>query len=147
MIIDMLLHAVKYCSSRTASTLEEGGHILRSSSARCTNWGSARGASAPTSAVLLQGRHISIQQYSATGIFFPLIAFSQIFGPIRKMSFSKGCPKRMQNQAIVALKGCVVNSCLRSSVTFLVMNRLLLCSAFSNRVATMLFHVLNENLF
>ena len=52
----------------------------------------------------------------------------------------------MQNQAIVALKGCVVNSCLRSSVTFLVMNRLLLCSAFSNRVATMLFHVINENL-
>ena len=36
MIIDMLLHAVKYCSSRTASTLEEGGHILRSSSARYT---------------------------------------------------------------------------------------------------------------
>ena len=127
-----------------ASTLEEGGHILsRSSSARYAITEGPPGAPAPTSAVLLQGRHISIQQCSATGIFFPNHLFTN-FGPIRKMSRKDEKPDQ---SCSVALKGCVISSCLRSSVTFLVMNRLLLCSAFSNRVATKLFQVLNENFF
>ena len=60
-------------SSIAASTLEEGGHIFSEVAARAILLltEGPPGAPAPTSAVLLQGRHKSIQQYSsATGIFF-----------------------------------------------------------------------------
>ena len=94
----MLLHAVQHYSILVAaSTFEEGGHILsRSSSARYAITEGPPGAPAPTSAVLLQGRHISIQQSSATGIFFPNRLFT-IFWPHSKnrKDVPKECKTRL----------------------------------------------------
>ena len=70
-MIDMLLHAVEHYSIVAASTLEEGGHILRSSSARYTKLRVRQGRLLPPLLCCCKGAIYPFNSAQQRAYFFP----------------------------------------------------------------------------